>query len=423
MGSCTVGIVGAGLSGLAVAKNLKNAILFELKDRPGGLLRTETVDGYTFDTGGSHIIFSKDEKILSEILKTVGEYVEHRRRTFIYYNKQFIKYPFENGISMLSAEDRFQILKDFVKNLLRRKEKPENLLEWFHYVFGREITERYLKPYNEKIWKRSLEDISLEWVENRVPNPPVDDVLRSAVGIETEGYTHQLRFFYPLKGGIETLARNLAEGIDIRVNEGVRKIESNSDGIFVETQKDNYEFEKLIYTAPLPNLTDMLDCREIRSEIEKLDYNSLTIVGLGVRDKVPNFHWLYFPQEELVFHRVAFLSNYSPYMAPEGRSTIIAEISRRPGERISRVCDRVIEGLCDVGFDFSIEVCRTWEWEYAYVVYNHHYRRAIDRVKSYLVSRKIIPFGRFGGWEYLNMDAVVSRAKEIAKHEGTCGYT
>lgn len=412
MGSCTVGIVGAGLSGLAVAKNLKNAILFELKDRPGGLLRTETVDGYSFDTGGSHIIFSKDDRILSEMLKTVGEYVEHRRRTFIYYNKQFIKYPFENGISMLPAEDRFLILKDFVENLLRKKEEPKNLLEWFYYVFGREITERYLKPYNEKIWKRCLEDISLEWVGGRVPNPPVDDVLKSAVGIETEGYTHQLRFFYPLRGGIETLARNLAEGSDIRVNEGVRKIEVDSN-IFVETRKDTYEFEKLVYTAPIPHLIEMFDCREIRSEIEKLDYNSLTVVGLGVRGKVPNFHWLYFPQKELIFHRVAFLSNYSPYMAPEGRAAIIAEISRRPGEKISRVCDRVIDGLCDVGFDFNVEVCRAWEWEYAYVIYNHHYRRVIDRIKSYLTRRKIIPFGRFGGWEYLNMDAVMSRAKEI----------
>lgn len=411
-----IGIVGAGLSGLAIANNIKNAVVFESESRPGGLLRTDTIEGYTFDTGGSHIIFSKDDETLFEMLATIGNYVEHRRRTYIFYNNQFIKYPFENGISMLPAEERFQILKDFVENMIREKKEPENLLEWFYYVFGREITDRYLKPYNEKIWKRNLEEISLDWVGGRVPNPPVDDILRSAVGIETEGYTHQLRFFYPLKGGIETLAKSLAEKVDVRVSEAVRKIEIGEGEVVVETTRGQYEFDKLVYTAPLTHLPKIMDCDEIEGEIQKLDYNSLTVVGLGVKDKVPNFHWLYFPQSDIVFHRIAFLSNYSPYMAPDGCSTIIAEISRKPGERISNICERVIGDLVDVGFDFNVEVCRAWEWEHAYVVYNHHYREAVEKIRVYLREKNIIPFGRFGGWKYLNMDAVMAQAKALARN-------
>uniref|UniRef100_A0A7C3MFM2 FAD-dependent oxidoreductase n=1 Tax=Archaeoglobus fulgidus TaxID=2234 RepID=A0A7C3MFM2_ARCFL len=409
-----IGIVGAGLSGLAIANRIKNSVVFESESRPGGLLRTETLKGYTFDTGGSHIIFSKDDKILHEILDAIGDYVEHRRRAYIFYSNRFIKYPFENGISMLPAEERFHILKDFVENMIKEKKEPKNLLEWFYYVFGREITDRYLKPYNEKIWKRDLEDISLEWVGGRIPNPPVDDVLRSAVGIETEGYTHQLKFFYPLKGGIETLARSLAKGADVRVSERVSWIEAGEGRVYVETTEGQYEFEKLVYTAPLTNLPKIMDCNEIKGEIQKLDYNSLTVVGLGVKGEVPDFHWLYFPQDDIIFHRIAFLSNYSPYMAPEGCSTVIAEISRRPGERISNACDRVIDNLADVGFDFNVEVCGTWEWEHAYIVYNHHYREAVERIRAYLRERNVIPFGRFGGWEYLNMDEVMAKAKALA---------
>lgn len=409
-----IGIVGAGLSGLAIANRIKNSVVFESESRPGGLLRTETLKGYTFDTGGSHIIFSKDDKILHEILSAVGDYVEHRRRAYIFYSNRFIKYPFENGISMLPAEERFHILKDFVENMIKEKKEPKNLLEWFYYVFGREITDRYLKPYNEKIWKRDLEDISLEWVGGRIPNPPVDDVLRSAVGIETEGYTHQLKFFYPLKGGIETLARSLAKGADVRVSERVSRIEAGEGRVYVETTEGQYEFEKLVYTAPLTNLPKIMDCNEIKGEIQKLDHNSLTVVGLGVKGEVPDFHWLYFPQDDIIFHRIAFLSNYSPYMAPEGCSTVIAEISRRPGERISNACDRVIDNLVDVGFDFNVEVCGTWEWEHAYIVYNHHYREAVGRIRAYLREKNVIPFGRFGGWEYLNMDEVMAKAKALA---------
>ena len=54
-----------------------------------------------------------------------------------------------------------------------------------------------MDPYNEKIWKRPLEQITSDWVAGRVPDAPVEDVLRAAVGIRTEGYTHQAIFFYP----------------------------------------------------------------------------------------------------------------------------------------------------------------------------------------------------------------------------------
>ena len=32
--------------------------------------------------------------------------------------------------------------------------------------------------------------MSLDWVEGRVPKPPLEDVIKAAVGVETEGYTY-----------------------------------------------------------------------------------------------------------------------------------------------------------------------------------------------------------------------------------------
>ena len=64
-------------------------------------------------------------------------------------------------------------------------------------TFGRSIAEKYFLPYNRKIWKTEPREMGLEWV-GRVPKPPMEDVVKSALGIETEGYTHQLHFRYPL---------------------------------------------------------------------------------------------------------------------------------------------------------------------------------------------------------------------------------
>lgn len=52
-------------------------------------------------------------------------------------------------------------LLELAKNPSR---KPRNLEEYFRYYFGKELTEIYLKPYNEKIWKRSLNEIDIDWV-------------------------------------------------------------------------------------------------------------------------------------------------------------------------------------------------------------------------------------------------------------------
>jgi len=38
---------------------------------------------------------------------------------------------------------------------------------------------------------------------------PLEDVIKAALGVESEGYTHQLYYNYPAHGGIESLPRAL----------------------------------------------------------------------------------------------------------------------------------------------------------------------------------------------------------------------
>ena len=91
---------------------------------------------------------------------------------------------------------------------------PETFRDWIYYTFGKGIAECYMVPYNEKIWKYPTEKMSLHWVDGRIPRPPVDDVIKSAIGISTEGYTHQSVFSYPLDGGIEALVKAIARPVE-----------------------------------------------------------------------------------------------------------------------------------------------------------------------------------------------------------------
>ena len=147
-----------------------------------------------------------------------GNEQRNDRTTKIFYKHRFVKYPFENGLSDLTHRSRFFCINEYIKTLIAVEKgeipAPVNFREWIYYTFGKGIAECYMIPYNEKIWKYPTDNMSLHWVDGRIPRPPVEDIIKSAIGIETEGYTHQSAFSYPLDGGIIALVRAIALPIE-----------------------------------------------------------------------------------------------------------------------------------------------------------------------------------------------------------------
>ena len=96
-------ILGGGLSGLTLGSLLKDDFLILEKNHEcGGLCRSLTSEGFTFDWGGSHIIFSKDEDVLKFMVDKLGSnIVRNKRNTKIFFKGKYVKYPFENGLSDL----------------------------------------------------------------------------------------------------------------------------------------------------------------------------------------------------------------------------------------------------------------------------------------------------------------------------------
>jgi protoporphyrinogen oxidase len=438
----TTAILGGGLTGLTLARLLheegEEVIVLEKEDDIGGLCRSQTKDGFTFDIGGSHIIFSRDEEVLGWMKDVIGKNQDNRERnTKIFYKGSYVKYPFENGLSQLPEEDRFFCINEFVRMLIEAEKgtlpAPRNFRDWIYVTFGKGIAECYMVPYNEKIWNYPADQMSYHWVDGRIPRPPVEDIIRSAIGIETEGYTHQSIFTYPVTGGIEALIAAIARPVRSRVRTGfsVTSVGRDEDGSFlISNGSETIRAERCISTIPPQHLLQCLAVvpDDVRNACDGLRYNSLACVCLGTKTKSAPYSWLYVPQKELgMFNRISFPSNYSTEVAPDGCGSVLAEITYNDGDTISAMEDdelirHTVEGLDAMGLVSPSDVVHAsvFRQKFAYVVYDLCYQDNVTIVRDFIDEKGIAQVGRFAEFEYLNMDGCIRHVFDFMKIYRNC---
>jgi protoporphyrinogen oxidase len=420
-------IIGGGVAGLSLASFLDEpAVVLEKQPHLGGLSRSFVMNGVAYDIG-PHIIFSKNKEVL-DLHSTMIPVNRIRRSNQIFFKGRYVKYPFENDLSKLDEADRDYSLREFLYNPYAAID-PKNMLQFFLATFGEGITRLYLQPYNEKIWKFDPSCMDTQMVE-RIPKPPAEDIVASANGAETEGYTHQLYFYYPTQGGFQTLVdayRDRAEskGHEIRTGTTVTKLQRTGDGWLIRTDQGDMHAETLVNTAPIFELFALLDApEEVRRDLSALLYNSIYIVMVQVRrDAIGDHFALYIPDKDILFHRLSKLDFLGDgYRQEGGGSTLMAEVTFRPESYIStlsqdEIVRQTIAGLVKMGFVEDDDVVATeirYE-RYAYVIYDLDHRQRVDRLLGWLEEQQIRSVGRFAEFEYLNTDGVVERTLALAR--------
>lgn len=420
-------ILGGGLTGVTLARLLAEkgdaVTVFEKNAKTGGLCVSETRNGFTFDAGGSHIVFSRDQEVLAFMQNVLAENREFRNRnTKIFYKGRYVKYPFENGLAELPKDDLYFCISEYIKMLIASEKgeipEPTNFKEWIYATFGKGIAECYLVPYNEKIWNYPTDKMSKHWMDGRVPRPPVEDIIKSAVGIETEGYTHQSVFSYPITGGIEALVRAIEAPVKdcILTNTEVTGVAKTADGWEVTAGGKTYTGDRIISTIPLQVLLPMLAGvpADVAKAVADLRYNSIACISVGIKGTVPDISWMYIPEDRWgAFNRLSFPSNFSSKVTPDGCSSILAEITYNDGDDISRMTDdeliaHTVSGLTDMGLvKDNVVHTAVDRFKYAYVVYDTAYLANIRTAREWIEAQGIDLVGRFSQFEYLNMDGCI----------------
>jgi protoporphyrinogen oxidase len=422
-------ILGAGLTGMSAALELtRHGVdhwLIERDSRVGGLATTEVESGYRFDRTG-HLLHLRESTRRERVLALLDEPpLVIARRSFVYSEGVYTRYPYQSNTYGLSPATVFECLRDFIRARIEpQPHSPANFEEHCRAHFGNAITERFMLPYNRRLWGVDPREITTSWCERFVPIPTLDDVLAGALDHRPRELGYNIEGLYP-QHGIGDLTQAMGRKMSsLLLRSEPRSIDAQARRVDVDNWSCNYRV--LISSLPLPSLLRLIvDVPEyVAAAAQQLRCAPLYYLDVALRRPVQNsMHWVYVPEDRFPFYRVGNYAEFSASMAPAGSACLYVELASRSAPDLQRLWPDVQAGLTEMGFIQSpndVAFCRVRRIDHAYVIYDLHREPALATIGEYLKSVGIISTGRYGGWNYSSMEDAFEfgeRAAETALGE------
>lgn len=415
-------IVGAGITGLAFADRLgkdESYLVLEADAELGGYCKTIAKDGFVWDYSG-HFFHFRHPEIERELVGRMGAQKVLRvvKDSRIHWpgaegplGTSWIEFPFQKNIHQLPRADFVECLHDLY--FRDAGARPESFRDMLYARFGRGIAERFLVPYNEKLYATDLSALDVDAMGRFFPHADVADVIRNMKRADNASYN--ATFTYP-EGGAIQYVHALAAGVDpgkIALSERLVRIDLRQK--VATTERREIRFEHLVSSAPFDALLRMAG---VAHDPAVYSFNKVLVFNLGFDAKGPaGVHWAYYPQRDVSFYRVGFYDNI--FGAP--RMSLYVELgyprdAHLDAEAIARAKDRVLADLRRVGVLDTQRLVA----EHAVVMspaYVHITQRSladVEEKRALLGSRGVHSAGRYGAWTYCSIEDNIVEARALA---------
>lgn len=432
-------IVGAGISGLAAAAALcgrgpetaagdarcsdrcdHDYLVLEADAEIGGYCKTIRQAGFVWDYSGHFFHFKHPEieawlraRMPGQNIRTV------EKRAFIGYKGQLIDFPFQKNIHQLPKDEFIDCLYDLYFARAPHELKPAdasspvdreaNFKEMLYKRFGRAIAEKFLVPYNEKLYACDLARLDPEAMGRFFPHANLTDIIRNMKVASNASYNST--FTYPEGGAIEyvrALASELRPGT-IALSEPLLAIDR--DRRIARTPRRELRFDRLISSAPFNRL---LALAGLGSEPQVWSWNKVLVFNLGFDRKGPReAHWIYYPDPDCVFYRVGFYDN----IFDTDRLSIYVEVglAKDAAVDVAATRTRVLADLRRQGVitDHQLIAEHSVVMDPAYVHITRGSLAEHARQSALLRDRGVYSIGRYGGWTYCSIEDNIVEARRL----------
>lgn len=415
------------MSGLATAERLleishEKIILIEKDSFAGGLAKSFDWGGFEFNDLGPHIWHTPEANL-----------VEHWKRKFqglihegSFWGKnvvgaapgKYIDYP----LSLESLEQIGEPLKSQIRIELsscKRQDqiRAKNFEEYVESLVGPTLARMFFKDYPEKLWGIPTSEMTSNWAPKRIRITKEAEQFHgnqwAAVGIKGSGGLTNVLYENILKAGGYFLFNTEVVGMTADGNRIETISLSNGQTISLN------ESDVLVSTIPINRVASFLGIKN------SLDFRGAALCFLAIaKSQVipgsPSF--LYFPQRDLIFHRVSEQKKFCPIGWPKTSTNLVAEIAFNESDLLSLNTDeliaKTIAGLCSFNLIEANEVLDSLVvlLPQVYPIITQSNEKEVEEVKSRLRSfPQLYLIGTSGEFHYADVQILYQKGRDIAK--------
>ena len=296
-------ILGGGISGVFIGveflqKGLHDFLILEKEELSGGLCRSFKIGNLYYDAG-AHALHKKAIESSEKLQKIIdiNELYCQKRNASVFIFERFIPHPLQLHLFYAPLWVRF---KCFMSYLVRPRIASNDLLNWLQTKFGKQVCKYFLFPYNEKVWKTNLKNISVNWV-SRVSSGS-SKFLKGLFFSGDQNYNSNEYVCYPNIGGFENLFLGGIEKIhdNLVVNSEVTNIDLDKKEATTRDGK-TYQYRKLVSTLPVDLLVKKLITKkndEIITLVDQLEKVSTCLVTFLTTKHSTSLQRIYVPDKK-----------------------------------------------------------------------------------------------------------------------------
>jgi protoporphyrinogen oxidase len=414
-------VIGAGISGLGFANWYRElhpdarVVVLEGEAEPGGYCRTIVQDGFVWDYSGHFFHFKHPHveawlraRMPGQDIRTV------EKKSLIRYKGADIDFPFQKNIHQLPKDEFVECLTDLFFRPVSDT-PPASFGEMLYRRLGTAITEKFLRPYNEKLYATDLDRLDVDAMGRFFPHADIKDIIGNMrPGASDGGYN--ATFTYPAGGAMQYVNALLVDlpKDSVCCNEHATAIDLGSREVV--TEKRRIRFGAVVSSAPLPVLARMTN---VAHDPTAFTSNKVLVFNLGFDKKGPrDVHWMYFPDRERVFYRVGWYDN----ILESDRMSLYIEIGASTDAvfDVDELRERVLADLRAEGIVTDHELV-----SHHHVVldpaYAHITKASLaesERVRDGLALTGVHSIGRYGRWTYCSIEDNLIEAQELAQRLG-----
>ena len=400
-------VIGAGISGLSAAYYLAKtgapSIVFDPRPRPGGVIETARIDGYTIDGGPDSFLAAKPEALaLLRELGLDGDVIssnDHQRKTFIRKRGRMVELP--EGVMMVVPT---KILPMALSPLLGwptkirmgleffRKPGPkqadQSIADFIEDHYGAETVEYLAEPLLSGVYGGDPRKLSVRSVLPRFAE------MADRYGSLTRGAIATLpkrngasATFRSLKGGLGQMVDGVVAALGRKVEfrqELVEKIEKTSAAFRIRAGGDWIEADHVVVACEAHNAAKLLD-GQLAESLAGIGYSSSIVVAFAFEGPapMPGFGFLVPAKERRRILACTWLGVKFPHRAPEGKAVARCFLAGEDEPDL----DAVYRELCELsGLHAKPLFHRVWRWPRAMAQYEVGHATRIAKIQS-LVSQ------------------------------------